>query len=284
MEIRNRYFGPIWDGLVYLLVHADSKEVFEFEFEKTLRNVSFTIEHARGSILRNPHRKLNYRYMVADWLWNWFGKDDLKSILKYDVDAGARSQDGETIFYSWGRNLRRNWSAVKQSLRAGEYWRGFICFTPPDTLASPVNYPRIVSLQFYETEGALNGVVTMLREDVWKTLPYDVHSMCQLVNSMSFELGLDIGSVTFNVSELVLMSENGGPALASIDAKTETHFANRVGDPPEIMKEVLEQAPAMPEIDALECFKVESPWDLYVEVLACLSPYNCHNLLGLRIP
>lgn len=280
MEVSNRYFGPIWDALVYVLVNTDSHVTGE-DYERSIRNVHFTIEHGRGSIIRNPHRKLNYRFMVAEWLWNWYGRSDLASLRNYDINSGEKSLDGKSILGSWGQKLSVIRAALLHVAREGQFDRAAVSFLPSVPYSAGLA-PRISSFQLSEGDGQLNGVVTMLREDVWRTLPYDAHHMCQLVNMFSLELGLDIGSVTFNVSEMVLSSDNLAPAIASIDAKTDTHFANRVGFPPDIMEKVLEEAPAMREKDALELFKVDSPWDLYVETLACLSPYNCHELLGMK--
>lgn len=271
MELSNRYFGPVWDGLIYSLVTGEGR---------ALRDVHFTIENGRGSIIRNQFRRLNYRYMVAEWLWNWFGRDDLQILSLYDTNAGERSTDGVTVS-SWGKSTRANWASVHKSLVSGQ--QGFLNFAPVAAVTDPRTFPRIASIQFVEsTMGSLGAVVTMLRNDAWKTLPYDVHHMCQLVNIMSSELGMNIGAISFNVGELVMSPDHMGMAIASIDSETLTHFANRVTTPPAAMEHVLANAPHWTEKEIREAYPMESPWDLYSEALACTSPLTCYNLLGLK--
>src|SRR5439155_480495 len=58
------------------------------------------------NVVVNPARKANYRFMVAEWLWIWFGRDDVATIERYNGEMAKYSDDGVRLAGAYGPRFR----------------------------------------------------------------------------------------------------------------------------------------------------------------------------------
>ena len=208
---------------------------------KELLALSFTIEDARANILLNVARKLNYRYLVAEWLWIAFGRNEVSLLTPYNSQMARFSDDGHTLAGAYGPRLAPQWSYIIETLKADPDSRQAVA-----TIWSPApmpskDIPCTVALQFLLREGRLHTVATMRSSDAWLGLPYDVYTFSQLANCVAGELGVNLGSLTMQLASSHLYEEHWVKACAAFYERTGyAHSPQLPGFPPGWLEEVLE--------------------------------------------
>lgn len=150
----------------------------------------------RNNVLCSTLRDLNYRFMIAEWLWIQTGREDVASIARYNKEIARFSDDGEIFNGAYGPRLSRQWDWVLAKLREDSDSRQALAviFTPCPTPSKDV--PCTVALQLLVREGKLHGIMTMRSNDLWLGFPYDLFNFSQIVNAVAGELGVDTGSLT----------------------------------------------------------------------------------------
>lgn len=75
---------------------------------KTRELLGFQLEISdlTQNILVHPVRDLNYRFMVAEWLWIMAGRNDVETLAKYNSEMRRFSDDGVTLTGAYGPRLR----------------------------------------------------------------------------------------------------------------------------------------------------------------------------------
>jgi hypothetical protein len=69
---------------------------------KELLNVSIEIEHGLNNIILSEDRDLNYRFMIAEWLWIQAGMNDVESLARYNKMMRKFSDDGAILNGAYG--------------------------------------------------------------------------------------------------------------------------------------------------------------------------------------
>lgn len=72
---------------------------------KELRAVTIHLQDPAMNVLQNPGRKLNYYFMVAEFIWQLFGHRDVASISAYNSQIAQFSDDGEVFFGAYGPKI-----------------------------------------------------------------------------------------------------------------------------------------------------------------------------------
>lgn len=150
----------------------------------------------RNNIMVHPLRDLNYRFMVAEWLWIQAGRSDVNSIAKYNKNIANFSDNGSDFEGAYGPRLMRQWGWVIDALKKDPDTRQAVMtiFTPNPEPSKDI--PCTLSLQVLERHGRLNGIVTMRSNDLWLGLPHDFFNFSQIVNGLAGEIGAEPGSMT----------------------------------------------------------------------------------------
>ena len=192
-------FGQVWyDLLDELCYYGDEARPRGLPIKERLA-VSLTVTDALANVLMDPLRALNYRFMVAEWLWILAGRNDVASLERYNQKMRDFSDDGLTLAGAYGPRLLPQWPYLLNALRADQDTRQATAtiFTPCPARSKDV--PCTLSFQLLRRAGALHGVVTMRSSDAWLGLPYDFFTFSQLLNSMAAALAVRAGALTFHL-------------------------------------------------------------------------------------
>src|SRR3990167_3981462 len=126
MSTRGVYGRPViypdvysaWTGLVARLVFEPQYSVSPRGHRTHERLMeSFTIEDLRANIIVSPARNLNYRFMVAEWLWIAFGRNDVNTITRYNAQLRQFSDDSVTLAGAYGPRIDTQTRYVLETLR-----------------------------------------------------------------------------------------------------------------------------------------------------------------------
>lgn len=179
-----------------------------------MSGLSIYISDLRQNILVHPARHLNYRFMVAEWLWIALGRDDLEPLARYNSVMRNFSDDGQALAGAYGPRLFPQWPWVHQLLEDDPDTRQAVVsiWTPRPTVSKDI--PCTIALQFLQRDGRLNCIAAMRSSDAWLGLPYDVFCFSQLTNCLAGELGVEPGWLQLNLGSSHLYEEHWEKAAA----------------------------------------------------------------------
>ena len=276
-------FGRAWESLLHSLVTHGMKVNPRGNATLELRNVLLRVNNGRSTILLNEARRLNYRFMVAEWLWIWFGRDDVATIKKYNKVIVQFSDDGISFNGAYGKAIMPSWPYAMSALQHDENTRQSVIQIYRQPTRKTKDVACTLSYQFLLREGKLHLTVTMRSSDIWLGLPYDMFNASMLLNIAAGQLNVDIGSVTFSLASSHLYMNNYDKAIEALSQETRTIHSHKLpGSPPQALETALVEAPlSRPHAAELS---LESPWDCYELVLSETDhPFECHPLLGHKI-
>lgn len=192
-------FGHAWYNLLDHLYHEGKTTTPRGIETRETCAVSLTVANALASVLVDPARNLNYRFMVAEWLWITAGRRDVASLARFNGKMANFSDDGVTLAGAYGPRLLPQWPWLLDALRRDHDTRQAVAtvFTPMPAPSKDV--PCTLSFQLLRRDHRLHGIVTMRSSDVWLGLPYDFFTFSQLLNSCAAALEVRVGSLTFNL-------------------------------------------------------------------------------------
>jgi thymidylate synthase len=222
--------------------------------------VSFRVNCSELNILVHPGRNLNYRFMVAEWIWYMRGWNDLRELVRFNPHMAKFSDDGLTLAGAYGPRLAPQWPYVLAVLLKDRGSRQSIAtiFSPCPVPSKDI--PCTLSLQFLIRENKLNLIVTMRSSDVWLGLPYDMFSFSQMQNALAGELKIERGWIQFNLGSSHLYQEHEQLALVALDITQ-----GRLADPPTYY--TLE-SPALPGwIPPISDLLLQLPWNYYMKIV-----------------
>jgi thymidylate synthase len=177
-------------------------------------NVTLEVQHCLRNIIVNPIRNLNYRFMIAEWLWIQAGLNDVESISFYNQAIKQFSDDDQVLNGAYGPRLFPQWEYVIESLcKEGSRQSIAVIWTPSPGQSKDI--PCTISLQWFIRQRKLHCTVNMRSSDVWLGLPYDYFTFSQLTNSIGRILQIDIGSMTMNLASSHLYDSNHNDACAA---------------------------------------------------------------------
>jgi thymidylate synthase len=166
---------------------------------REITDVSVRIHDASQNILVNAERNPVYRFMVAEWLWIWYGREDVASIVQYNPHLAQFSDDGVRFNGAYGPPVTEQWPYVLAKLQQDPDTRQAVIsiYRPPKIATRDV--PCTISLQFLLRNGQLNTIATMRSSDIWLGLPYDVWNFTQLTNILAAQLNVSLGWITLHL-------------------------------------------------------------------------------------
>lgn len=177
-------------------------------FEKL--NVQLRVEDMLNNILVCEERNPNYKFMVAEWLWIWFGLDDVQTIDRFNSNIKKFSDDGIKMAGAYGPRLVSQEPYVAKVLSNDRETRQavFTIFSPSPQKSKDI--PCTLSLQILVREGVVHATVNMRSSDIWLGLPYDFFTFSMFVNVFCSKFMKDcrLGSMTFNLASSHLYKTN----------------------------------------------------------------------------
>jgi thymidylate synthase len=213
MYLAEQHIGELWHSLLGHLLRAP-KVTARGVGTRELTGVSLTLADARNNVLISRQRDLNYRFLVAEWVWIASGRQDVASIAAYNSRIAQFSDNGEHFFGAYGPRIADHWEEKLDLCRRDPGTRQAVLVTyrhPPN--GGTKDLPCTLTLQLLPREGKLHLVVNMRSSDVWLGLPYDVFNFTMLQNAAAGELGLEVGWLRLNLGSSHLYDRDESAAL-----------------------------------------------------------------------
>lgn len=188
---------------------------------KELIGYKFCILNSRRNTLVSGIRKLSHKYMVAEWLWIYFGRNDTASLVPFNRHVSEFSDDGEYFSGAYGPVIKDQWPYVQRTIRQDPVTRQAIISIWRPRPGPSKDVPCTVSLQFLPRDGRLHMMVSMRSNDAWLGLPYDIFTFTQLQMQMATSLGLTPGEYHHSVGSLHLYEQHFDRAQQLFDNATD---------------------------------------------------------------
>lgn len=179
--------------------------------------MSLRIHNLRSNILVHPLRKLNFKFMVVEWIWVARGWDNLWELARVNPNIAEFSDNGKTLAGAYGPRLLPQWEYVLTELRNKDSRRAVATIWTPSPVPSK-DIPCTISLQWLLRGEKLNCIVTMRSSDVWLGLPYDMFVFSQLTSSLAGELSCETGWIQFNLGSSHLYEKHEAQAIEVLAA------------------------------------------------------------------
>jgi thymidylate synthase len=274
-RVNSSTFGEGWRKILYELLLSGKESSPRGSRTREILNVTLEVDNALANVLVNPVRNLNYRFMIAEWLWIQAGLNDLNLLAAYNSNMKQFSDDGVILSGAYGPRLMPQIPYILD------------CLSKPDSrqavatiwIPSPSNskdIPCTISMQWLLREGVLHCTVNMRSSDVWLGLPYDFFTFSQLTNYVANLISAKVGSITMNLASSHIYEEHwdiGHDALGV--ASTTVHSprlpVNEVAPNTEQIVRILNQQP-----NHLSPF-----WWIYQEALCHSKSHALEVLIGL---
>jgi thymidylate synthase len=193
------------------------------------------------NILVDPIRNPSYRFMLAEWLWIYFGHSDVATIAQYNKHIAQYSDDGATFAGSYGEPWAQQWPRIIALLREDHDTRQAVIqiYRPPPQPSKDV--PCTISIQFLVREERVHTIVNMRSSDIWLGLPYDFFNFSMLANVTAAALRLRLGGLTMHLGSSHLYHENFEKAEQIIANDTTSCFRSPqlLSAPPSWLDDVL---------------------------------------------
>lgn len=239
-----------------------------------LTGVSLELIDARNNLFVNEPRRLFYRFAIAEWLWIWYGYEDVATISRYNRHIAQFSDDGLIFNGSYGPRIKRRWNEVLDLLRVDRDSRQAVIpiFGQAHSYRSK-DVPCTLDLQLLDRDDQLNMIVTMRSSDIWLGLPYDIFNFTMLLNMAAAQRHLKVGWLKMFLGSSHLYEKNMNTARLAADAFTVNLRSPGLTGPP---TEVLDRLLVTGELTT----PLDPPWSHYADVL--LSKTNDEALAVLQ--
>lgn len=213
---------------------------------KEALGIRLCISDVRQNVLVHPVRKLNYRFLLAEWLWITAGRSDVEVVAHYNSQVRKYSDDGVTFAGAYGPRLASQWDYVIEGLKKDGSSRQAVATIWTPNPAKSLDIPCTIACQFLIRRGHLHGIFTMRSSDAWLGIPHDVFTFCQLINMLAGELKAQPGQLILNLGsshlyethykeaqELVTRAEEGETVTSPIMPTFAPYLAEIVLAPPD---------------------------------------------------
>lgn len=245
---------------------------------RELRPLVVRLENSLSNIITLKTRKLNYSFMVAEWLWMAWGRQDVEMIGHYNAQLPKFSDDGKTFFGAYGIRIAEQLQYVISTLKNDpdsrqammSLWRP----NPPKTK----DVPCTSLMQFMIRNAKLEAIVTMRSSDVWLGIPYDVFNFTRIQAGIAAELGIAPGSITLQLGSSHIYEPDVGKAweviseMASGEAGILSLSPELPSWPPQVVEQ--DEEAVRNNHEMASSYSDETPWSDYLEALAYRNHKN----------
>lgn len=282
MRIECKTLQEAWFRMLYELLFSYEYKIAPRNFmTKEKLGVIVRITDMRNNIIYHPVRNLNYKYLVAEWLWIALGMEDLATLTQYNGQMSRFSDDGKVLAGAYGPRLAKQWEYVIDTLKKESSSRQAVAtiWTPNPPASKDI--PCTISLQFLVRDQKLNVIVTMRSSDVWLGIPYDVFTFSMLANSIAGILDLEPGFIQLQLGSSHIYQDNWEKALQILQDGSGEGIRSPLlpSFPPGVMARVLQEP-----IKTMEpTFKTTGPNEVTATVSTLLPPWGKYAQV-LRAP
>lgn len=263
LVIESTNFADAWMHLLQRLFYHGEPASPRGQGIKEIRYVQLTVHDGLANILQNDIRQINYKFMVAEWLWIWFGHQDVATIRQYNKIIANFSDDGVKFNGAYGPKIIAQWPQIEGLLRRDMDTRQAVVQIYAPQFGETRDVPCTLAVQFMIRRGLLETCVLMRSSDIWLGLPYDYYNFSQLANIMASSLGVGVGKVVFHLGSSHLYAKD--------DEKAGQIVLKAV--PTQSFRSPRFTAPPPPELDVVlkqgfNSFReLVEPWRSYADIL-----------------
>lgn len=268
----SRLYREVLIGLLTYGVESSPREMKTVE----ILGAQVRLTDLRNNILATPERGLNFRFMVAEWLWIEAGREDVAFMAQYNKNITQFSDDGEIFNGAYGPRLAPQWNYIINSLKKSDTRQAVATIWTPSPSDSK-DIPCTVAFQFLIREGKLHLIATMRSSDVWLGLPYDMFNFSQIANGIAGALGVDTGSLIMQLGSLHMYEKDWETAKTLINNVNSEYIRSpRLPDRAPAKGLVLHAETQNQEHKAY--FK--EPWSTYLKVLRSKTKAEAKEILN----
>jgi len=274
-HIQERYAGDAWRRQLGQLLREGKPFAPRGQAIREILGMRLVIEEMSYNVILDPARGLNHKFMVAEWLWMWFGRDDVATIVRYNKNIAQFSDNGVDFNGAYGVPIKRDWAHIRRLLESDRDSRqAVIAIFKPQGATVTRDVPCTISLQFLIREDVLHCIATMRSSDIWLGLPYDIFNFSMLAMTMAAELKAKPGSLTLQLGSSHIYERDIAKAekVFAFDNHTLTGHSYIPELPPSELEIVLTTGIITPHLTM--------PWSKYVSVLTAPTLKDA----TLRIP
>jgi thymidylate synthase len=230
-QIVSQTFGNAWIALLDRLVTRGEESSPRNLKTKEILNASITVKNSLHNILVSSARDLNYRFMVAEWLWILAGLNDVNVLAQYNSQMKQFSDNGEILSGAYGPRLMPQIPYVLESLKKPDSRQAVATIWTPSPQDSK-DIPCTISLQWLIRQGKLHCIANMRSSDIWLGLPYDFFTFSQITNYLASLIKIDVGSLSMNLGSSHLYENHWEPAILALRGQTKTARSPRIPSVP----------------------------------------------------
>lgn len=189
--------------------------------------LTMCIRNPAANLIASRSRAFNYRYMIAEMLWNITPTRNilplsrvLPSITRFTADQHSGKH---LVAWAYGVDMYKGLlSVVKELRKADGSRRAVITIHHPSEIASLIGGtpPCLTSVQWLEREGRLDQFVTMRSNDAWRGLPLDLYQFTTWQLFMAAALGLQVGEYHHYAASMHLYAADVAATSDFLGSKT----------------------------------------------------------------
>jgi thymidylate synthase len=215
-------FSEVWKELLTNLLNKGQESCPRGQKTREILNVTIEVVEGRKNILYNVERDLNYRFMIAEWLWIQAGLSDVETLATYNSVMRNFSDDNIILSGAYGPRLAPQWHYVITALNQPDSRQAVsVIWTPHPSYSKDI--PCTLTLQWLIRNSQLHCTINMRSSDVWLGLPYDYFTFSQLTNHLASLIEIEVGSITMNLASSHIYEQHfeiGTAAFLSIENTT----------------------------------------------------------------
>ncbi len=270
--------AEVWRKLIWNLANYGSVVSPRGLATREILGVQLHIEDYSKNIIVSESRNLNYKFMIAEWLWIHEGHNDVSSIAAFNKEYFKLTDDGDILNGAYGPHWVKQQAYIVRALQKDPMTRQAVMTLWKTNPEPSKDIPCTVSIQFIQRNGFLNVIVNMRSSDVWLGIPYDVFVFSQMGNWVAEQLGYIRGD---------LILQLGSSHMYEHDVKKAEPIL-RVDDEPTLLKSPMLTTPKEGYTDSIlkpkaeRAFGLEEPWRTYAEILGRPRTEAFANLEALQ--
>lgn len=278
--IRGSNIASIWSQLGTRLLYSGKESAPRKLRTKEILNMSIHCSDLLNNILISPSRNLNFKFMVAEWLWIMGGFDEVEMLATYNSVMKEYSDDGAILNGAYGPRLMPQIPYILNNLAYSDSRQAVATIWTPSPKPSK-DIPCTISIQFLIRDDKLHCTVNMRSSDFWLGLPYDFFNFSQIANTVAAMMLVEPASITMNLASSHLYEQDWEKTAGAIkeyeDAKTPLFLKSpKIGSdwvPPQpwIIKRMLKR-----EINRV----LPHPWNHYSEALSAHTKKDALEVLN----
>jgi thymidylate synthase len=232
----------VWLQLLKTLLEHGQNTSPRSQKTKELLGLQLRINYGRKNVMIDTQRKLNCRFLVAQWLATMIGAED-KLLERWNKQLANYEDDGHGGKYpSYGPRLLPQWPYVLNQLMDDLDTRQAVAsIWEAQRLETERYVPCTLSLQYLLRPAYVNNiweqhqkerpltlvtVATMRSSDAWLGIPYDVYNFTQLANvlaatlSLALRRSIDVGEFILTLGSSHLYEQHWETARSIVNAPT----------------------------------------------------------------